>query len=69
MPAVWLTDAILLHFVISSCILVSFPLVEPLIRQFVKFFEARKATDFLEKSAAKLIEARKTKCNGSALVS
>ncbi len=47
----------------------SFPLVEPLIRQFVKFFEARKATDFLEKSAAKLVEARKTKCNGSALVS
>ena len=47
----------------------SFPLVEPLIRHAVKFIEARKATDFLEKSAAKLIEARKTKCNGSALVS
>ena len=47
----------------------SFPLFEPLIRQSVKFFEARKATDFLEKSAAKLIEARRAKSESSTLVS
>ena len=34
-----------------------------------EIFEARKATDFLEKSAAKLIEARRTKSESSTLVS
>ena len=47
----------------------SFPLFEPLIRHAVKFIEVRKATDFLEKSAAKLIEARRMDSDGSTLVS
>ena len=46
----------------------SFPFLEPLIRQSVRFFEARKASDFLEQSAAKIIESRKVDSDDSAKV-
>ena len=59
----------LLTLAIFSCNSVSFPSLEPLIRHFVKFFEVRKAADFLEKSVNKIIEARKMEPDGSSLVS
>ena len=54
---------------ICSCNSVSFPSLEPLLLYFVKFFEARKASDFLEESVGKIIEARKMESDGSSLVS
>ena len=53
---------------ISSWYLVSFPFLEPLIRQSVRYFDARKAADFLEQSAAKIIESRKVEPDDSAKV-
>ena len=47
----------------------AFPCLEPLILRLVDFFEARKAADYLEKSADMIIEARKMKSNDSAKVS
>ena len=48
---------------------VAYPCLEPLILRLVNFFEARKATDYLEKSADMIIEARKMEANDSAKVS
>ena len=48
---------------------VAYPCLEPLILLLVNFFEARKATDYLEKSADMIIEARKMESNDSAKVS
>ena len=48
---------------------VAYPCLEPLILRLVNFFEARKATDYLEKSADMIIEARKMESNDSAKVS
>lgn len=37
---------------------VSFPFLEPLLRHIVKFMEIKRAAEYLEKSATKMIEAR-----------
>ena len=48
---------------------VSFPFLDPLIRRIIQFLKVRKAADFLDNSAAKIIDARKKESVGSSPVS
>ena len=44
------------------------PFLEPLLKHLVQFLDVRKAADFLEISATKIIEGRKKESNKSAMV-
>ena len=48
---------------------VTFPFLEPVVRQIVNFLDIRRAADFLDRSAAKIIEDRMLEPNSSSLVS
>ena len=62
---------LILHLIVHPLfyVLVTFPFLEPLLRHIVKFMEIKRAAEYLEKSATKMIEARILEQNSSSLVS